>query len=83
MILALSSLAQTGITLFLNPDLFLAPARAGYRPPLFLAEVVVFAVLAWTKSPRFHAVATVAVLVVTLVFVFVIQSPLPAATPQP
>ena len=69
-VLALSALSQAGITFFIGISFL------NLRALVFMAEVVVFAALAWSRSPRLHAAATVAVLAETVAFVFVVQPPL-------
>lgn len=69
-VLALSALVQFGITFFLGISVL------NLRAVVFLAEVAVFAALAWSRSPRLHAALTALVLAETLWFAFVVQPPL-------
>ncbi len=69
-ILTLLSISDLGIALLLGAPLL------DVRPILFMAEMPLFAALAWSRNVAFHKTATLTLLVITLFSVFVVQGKL-------
>ncbi len=74
-VLMLFSVSSFGIAILLGAPLL------DVRPVMFLLEVPLFGVLAWSRNPTFHSVAALILLATTIAYVFVVQGALVGPMP--